>query len=111
MKKVVTLTLVLFICFISVVPALGANGFEEEYYRVVDKPLILDNTDRETLLAKLDEISVRQSLEVVVMITKSLDGEEISAYADDAYDERSYGMAKTKTVLCSLLIWNQEAGI
>lgn len=96
MKKVVTLTLVLFICLVSVVPALGANGFAEEYYRVVDKPLILDNTDRETLLAKLDEISVRQSLEVVVMITKSLDGEEIATYADDAYDERSYGYGENQ---------------
>lgn len=95
-KRVITLALAVLLCFVSVIPAFAENGFADEYYRVIDKPIILSQPDRVALLEKLDEISIRQKMDVVVMITKSLDGDTIEEYADDAYDVRSYGYGENR---------------
>lgn len=94
-KRVITFVLAVFICFASVIPAFAEEGFADLYYRVVDGSGLLQDTDREELILKLDEISVRQKMDVVVMTTEGTEGYSIETYADDMYKACSYGYGES----------------
>ncbi|MGN0372759.1 MAG: TPM domain-containing protein [Enterocloster sp.] len=59
--------------------------------RLVDGADLLSEKEEGELLAKLDEISERQQLDVVVVTAESTGGQEPMAYADDFYDYSGYG--------------------
>ncbi len=58
--------------------------------RLVDKAKVLSDHEVEELKRMLDEISNRQSFDVVVLTVPDLYGEDISTFADDFYDENGY---------------------
>ncbi len=58
--------------------------------RVVDDADLLTYEEEQDLLKKLDEISERQNMDVVVVTTNSLYGQDVTAYADDFYDYNGY---------------------
>lgn len=97
MKKNILITiLTLVLCLFMVVPVLaeGENaddGFADEYYRLMDMASLLSDEDVDSLTAKLDELSLRQKMDVVIATTDTLDGKGVVEYADDLYDYCSFG--------------------
>ena len=79
----------------------NAGAFEEEMEPAVKQPRLVDNAnllnaaERVFLLQKLDEISQRQQLDVVVVTVDSLDGKSAMNYADDFFDYNGYGFGET----------------
>lgn len=64
--------------------------------RVVDMAELLSDSDETALLSKLDEISERQKLDIVVLTVNTLDGKTPRDYADDFYDYNGYGFGENK---------------
>ena len=64
--------------------------------RVVDMAELLSDSDKTALLSKLDEISERQKLDIVVLTVNTLDGKTPRDYADDFYDYNGYGFGENK---------------
>ena len=64
--------------------------------RVVDMAELLNDSDKTALLSKLDEISERQKLDIVVLTVNTLDGKTPRDYADDFYDYNGYGFGENK---------------
>lgn len=62
--------------------------------RFVDRADLVAEGQEETLLEKLDEISERQKLDVVIATVDSLEGKTPMDYADDFYDYNGYGFGE-----------------
>lgn len=77
------------------VPAFAAeSGFADLYYRMNDSAQLLTEDEDNELEASLEELSVRQSFDVVIATIDSLDGEgytSMEEYADDLYDYCQFG--------------------
>ena len=87
-KKMISLLLILALCLgmtISV-SADDTGGFANEYCRVQDQAELMTYSEEAELNDMLDELSVRQKMEVVVVTTNTLDGKTAEEYADDTYD-------------------------
>lgn len=96
-KMIAVLSAVLLaVLFCIPVRAEEAEGFSNEYFRLMDTADLLDDTEEEKLMNALDEMSERQKLEIVIVTTDTLDGEDIVSYADDLYDYCNYGYGKDK---------------
>ena len=76
-------------------PAFAAeNGFADLYYRMNDSAEVLTEDEDNELEASLEELSVRQSFDVVIATIESLesvDYDSMEAYADDLYDFCQFG--------------------
>lgn len=76
-------------------PAFAAeSGFADLYYRMNDSAQLLTEDEDNELEASLEELSVRQSFDVVIATIDSLDGEgytSMEEYADDLYDYCQFG--------------------
>ena len=68
-----------------------AGGFADLYDRLIDMGDILSDSEEAELLAALDEVSLRQNMDVTIITVESLEGDEIAALADDIYDMCSFG--------------------
>lgn len=73
------------LCLLAVFPSFASGP------RVVDEANLLTSSEEADLTAKLDEISERQKLDVVVVTVNTLDGKTPQAFADDYYDYNDYG--------------------
>ncbi len=97
MKKNLLITiLTIFLCLFMVVPVLAEgedaeNGFADEYYRLLDMASLLSDEEVDSLTSRLDELSLRQRMDVVIATTDTLDGKSVVEYADDLYDYCSFG--------------------
>ena len=60
--------------------------------RLVDDADLLASEEEQDLLSKLNEISERQAVDVVVVTVDSLDGKTPEAFADDYFDYNGYGI-------------------
>ena len=87
-KKILLILLSLVIGLCVSVPAFAAqtDGFASEYERVQDLADLLSDSEEAALLEKLDELSERQKMEIVVLTTDTLEGLAPRDYADDIYD-------------------------
>ena len=89
MKKNLLITiLTIFLCLFMVVPVLAEgedseNGFSDEYYRLLDMASLLSDEEVDALTSRLDELSLRQKMDVVIATTDTLDGKGVVEYADD----------------------------
>lgn len=75
---------------------LTANGVqpipdERQYGRLVDDAELLTERQQEQLLEKLDSISEKRQMDVVVVTEYSLDGKTSTEYADDFFAYNGYG--------------------
>lgn len=52
------------ICIITVIPVSADDGFADEYYRLYDLAGLLTETEYNVILAALDEVSLRQHMDV-----------------------------------------------
>lgn len=59
--------------------------------RLVDRADLLSDGEESELSDRLDEISERQQVDIVVVTADSMEGETAATYADDFYDENGYG--------------------
>lgn len=106
MKKKMTILLsVFFLCLCTVMPAFATemDGTADESCRVVDRAELLSDEEAETLIQKLDEISVRQKLDVTIMTTGDLEGYSVQDYADDMYKYYEFGYGSGKDGLMLLI--------
>ena len=84
MKKNLLITiLTLVLCLFMVVPVLAEgeeaeDGFADEYYRLLDMASLLSDDDVDSLTARLDELSLRQKMDVVIATTNTLEGKASS---------------------------------
>lgn len=65
--------------------------------RVVDNVRLLDDKEKASLQEKLDEISERHKLDLVVVTANTLDGKSPEAYADDYFDYNGYGLGEDRS--------------
>lgn len=86
-KKIIPVFLAILLSLISVFPTFAAG----ELPRLVDDADLLSDSEEAELLKKLNEISERQQMDVVVVTVNSLEGASVVDYADDFYDYNGYG--------------------
>ncbi len=77
--------LLLAVCLIQ--PAFASDGIA----RLADEADLLTDSEEAALSAKLDEISIRQALDVVIVTVDSTGERTATEYADDTYDYSGYG--------------------
>ena len=81
------------------VPAFAADGFADPYYRMNDSAEVLTEDENSELEASLEELSVRQSFDVVIVTIDSLEDEgstSMEKYADDTYDYCQFGYGENR---------------
>mgnify|MGYP003166317962 CR=1 FL=1 len=81
------------------VPAFAADGFADLYYRMNDSAEVLTEDEDSELEASLEELSVRQSFDVVIATIDSLEDEgytSMEEYADDLYDYCQFGYGENR---------------
>ncbi len=62
--------------------------------RLVDNADLLDESEEEALSALLDEISLRQTLDVVIVTVSDTGSKSPMAFADDFFDTHGYGFGE-----------------
>lgn len=85
-KKCLPLLLVCVLCLVVILPVFASASA----IRLVDDADYLTQGEAQELLYELDEISNRHGLDIVIVTVPSLNGRDISAYADDFYDYGGY---------------------
>ena len=107
MKKKITAIIFAFVlCLLVTAPAFATenDGFAEEYYRLNDTANILSESEKTTLLEKLDEISVRQKTDITIVTLNDLnDYSTARECADDIYDYCNYGYGADRDGILLLL--------
>lgn len=109
-KTILTILAVIVLCLGTAVSAFAegeVQDFRNSGDRVIDKAGLLTDSQRFELNRKIDEIRVRQKLDIVVLTTTTLDGAKTWEYADDYFDYNSYGYGMKRDGLL-LLISTEE---
>ena len=92
------------ICIITVVPVSADDGFVDEYYRLYDLAGLLSETEYNDILATLDEISLRQKMDVTIVTAEDLDGfDTAEEYADYAYEYCKFGYGESRDGILLLI--------
>ena len=92
MKKYTAILCVLLLCLSAALPVFAEGAAP----RLVDGADYLTDAEEAAILNKLDDISTRLGMEVVIVTVPQLDGEDITAFADDF----SMKKAITPTAFC-----------
>lgn len=88
-KKLLSVFFAVLLCVIVSVPAF-ADTAEDYTPHLIDNADLLTGEEESNLLAKLDEISDRLSVDVAVVTEDSIGDKTPREYADDFYDYNSY---------------------
>ncbi|MFQ9516594.1 MAG: TPM domain-containing protein [Eubacterium sp.] len=107
MKKVLSVILTIILMSVATVTAFAEQDTDRLMPRLVDNADILNDSEEDSLLKKLNEISERQDFDVVVVTVDSLEGKTARDYADDFYDYNGYGMGNDNDGV--LLLVSMEA--
>lgn len=107
-KKIWKFLIVLVLCICFTVPAFAndTSGFAGDKDRVVDDADLLSDSEETALREKLEEIRMRQKMDIVIVTVKTLNGATLVDYADDTYDYNGYGYGNNRDGL--LLLINME---
>lgn len=96
-KKILVIMISFVLCLCTAVTVFAEDeGFANEYERVQDLAELLSDSEEKALIDKLNEISVRQKMEIVVLTTDTLEGFTPRDYADDIYDYGNFGYGENK---------------
>lgn len=98
-KRLFTIFFALLLAVVSVHPVCAAGDLP----RLVDGADMLSDSEEETLLALLDEISERQQMDVAVVTVDSLEGESAMEYGDDFFDYNGYGFGDERDGILFLI--------
>lgn len=85
-KRILYLLCVLFFAVCLILTMMATDGI----LRLIDDADLLTDSEEVALSVKLDEISIRQNLDVVIMTVNSTDERTVTEYADDTYDYGGY---------------------
>ena len=85
-KKWVFFLCLLLLCTVMASPVYAVDAPA----RLVDNADYLTDSEKTALLSKLEEISTRQGVDVVIVTIPALYGEDITSFADDFYDDSGY---------------------
>ena len=109
-KKIWTVLLALVLCLWVTVPTFAESttaestaGFAGDKDRVVDDANLLSESEETALREKLEEIRVRQKMDIVIVAAKTLNGATPADYADDTYDYNGYGYGNNRDGLLLLI--------
>ncbi len=108
-KRFFTLALALFFILSITLPvcAESGDGFNSQYARLQDDAALLSSDEYNEVLSRLDEISERQSFDVVIHTTEDMDGySSVVAYADDYYDYNGYGYGEDRDGIILVVAMN-----
>ena len=98
-KKITAIIFVCVLCLFATIPTFAAedDGFAADHSRLNDAADILSKSEETELLKKLDEISIRQKADVVVVTVDDIENSDsVQDYADDCYDYWNYGYGADK---------------
>ena len=109
-KKIISLLLVLALCLGMTfsVSAEDAEGFANDYCRVQDMAGLMTDSEEAKLNDILDELSIRQKMDVVVVTTNTLDEKTVQEYADDIYEYGNFGYGQDKMESFFSLVWEKR---
>ena len=105
-KKIILVFLTFVLCLFSFFPVFAEEeneGFADEYYRLMDMASLLTDSEAARLIDRLDEISVRQKMDIVIVTTNDLEGSGVMEYADDLYDYCKFGYGDSRDGLLLLI--------
>ena len=88
-KKLLSVFFAVLLCVVVSVPTF-ADTAEDYTPHLIDNADLLTGEEESNLLAKLDEISDRLSVDVAVVTEDSIGDKTPREYADDFYDYNSY---------------------
>lgn len=98
-KRLFPIFFALLLSMISVFPALAADDIS----RLIDEADLLSDSEEADLTEKLDEISERQEVDIVIAAVNSLEGLSPTEYADDLYDYNGYGFGDERDGILFLI--------
>lgn len=98
-NRLYTVFFALLLFILMAFPALAVSDMP----RLVDEAGLLTGSEAKELLDKLNEISERQQVDVVIVTTNSLEGASAMDYADDFYDENGYGFGNERDGILFLI--------
>ena len=115
-KKLTTLFAALLLIFVLAVPAFAADippasgkpASERLYPLLVDDAGLLSDGEAAELLAKLEEISARQKMDVAVVTVEHIDDRTVEAYTEDFYDYFGYGQGSSKDGVMFLITMGER---
>lgn len=102
-KKISVILFVITICLSVALPVCATDGFADMYYRVIDMADLLTDSEEAMLIDKLDEISIRQNMDVTVATTDELDGYSVVEFADLLYEQCQFGYGESNDGLMLLI--------
>ncbi|HZJ76509.1 MAG TPA: TPM domain-containing protein [Oscillospiraceae bacterium] len=105
-KRIFLLVVILLISAIVPITSFASNentSSGRSFSRLVDNADLLTNEEESKLLIKLDEISERQKLDIVIVTINSLEDKSATVYADDFFDNYGYGMGNNSDGILFLL--------
>lgn len=91
-KRIISCIFVFVLCICFAMPAFAAGTADY----VVDGADLLTDREEDALSAKLEEMSQRQKMDVVVVTTDGLDGKSAREYANDYYENNGYGYGENR---------------
>lgn len=92
-NKIIYMVLILMIVFI---PSGIVMAEEAHDVRLVDEAGLLSEAERADILGKLDLVSERQKLDIVIVTMDSIGTSYPEAFADDYFDYHSYGYNESR---------------
>lgn len=104
-RKISVFLFVIILCLGTAMSAFAtdSDGFSHQHSRVLDMADLLDDSEEAALISKLDEISLRQNMDVVVATVNDLDGYSVTEYADTLYEQYDFGYGNSKDGLLLLI--------
>ncbi|MDO4199712.1 MAG: TPM domain-containing protein [Clostridia bacterium] len=100
--KLKNLSSFVFVTFLMMLLSFGAFASEGKN-RLVDNAGLLDSSEFKSISSKLDEISERQNMDIVILTEKSLGGKSLESYADDYFDNNNYGIGGDRSGILLLI--------
>ena len=88
MKKYISLLIAVVLLLCLTVPAFALGGNP----KIVDKADLLSSSEEATLETMAENLANEYNIDVVILTVYSLDGKDITAYADDYFDYNGYGI-------------------
>lgn len=104
-KRILAFVFALVLCLgtSTTILAEGNDGFADLYYRVVDMAGLLSDTELSDITATLNELSVRQSFDVIIVTTDDTEGYTSLDYATTVYEQFEYGYGEDADGILLLL--------
>lgn len=108
-KSICSLFFAVILLMCSCIPAFAAEiPDSRQLPRLTDNLDLLTESEKADILEKLDEISERQQLDVVITTTDDIGSSDTTEYADDFFDYNGFGYGSSHDGILLLIYINGE---